>query len=106
MATITHESIAMSRLARAIRDCQIDGKIAVVESGRDCDGCEYSGKVSIVDATPEAYIAHEGHVGEWADGPFYLQIERPDTKVERTSRDLVLEAFEDGHPHVVYSKYP
>jgi len=88
---------------RRIAACAEDGKVAIVESGRDCDGVEYSGKVSIIPSTLEAYCAACDQIAEGADGPFWLDVERP--SIARTlryeSRDLVAEAFENGHPHVL-----
>lgn len=80
-----------------------DGKIAVIESGRDCDGVAYSGCVTIVDANVEAVQAHIDHQVKWADGPVWFDLERPSAAaaIEYKSRDLTLEAFEDGHSHVI-----
>jgi hypothetical protein len=92
----------------ALREWAEDGKIAVMESGRDCDCVEYSGSAHLIDATVAAYDELYERTAKWADGPFYFTLERPSVArgVEYESRDLVLEAFEDGHPHVVYSQYP
>lgn len=96
------DKIAMKRRIAA---CAENGKVAVVESGMDCDCVRYSGHVSIIDATVEAYEAHYDHVAKWADGPFSLGVVSPSEarKIKRQSRDLALEAFEDGHAHVVYA---
>lgn len=104
-----HERInKRAALAALIERCAEDGKIAVVESGRDCDCVEYSGKVSIIEATARAFHAHEQGVAEWADGPFHLAIEKPSVArgIQAESRDLALEAYEDGHPHSVVSRFP
>jgi hypothetical protein len=47
---------------------------------------------------------HVDHVTKWADGPVYFDVMKPrDAKrVRYQSRDLVLEAFEDGHPHCIH----
>lgn len=80
-----------------------DGKIAVVHSGRDCDGVAYSGCVTIVDATVKAVQEHIDHQTKWADGPMWFDLDRPSAAaaIEYQSRDLTLEAFEDGHSHVI-----
>jgi len=80
-----------------------DGKIAVLESGMDCDGVQYAGKVRIVDATKEAVQAHIDHTLNWADGPCYFSLERPSVAndIQYRSRDRTLEAFEDGHAHSI-----
>ena len=79
--------------------------IAVVWSGRDCDGVRYSGQVYMVEATREAVIEHINHEYEWADGPCSWRLMRPSEarSIQYTSRDLTLEAFEDGHAHVIYA---
>ena len=85
-----------------------DGKVAYVESGRDCDCVEYSGHVHIVDATLEAYETLDREIAEWADGPYRLDLTRvSETRsVKRESRDLAMEAYEDGHPHYIVSNFP
>jgi hypothetical protein len=75
------------------------GKIALVRSGRDCDGVEYDGDVVIVTATKQAVEAQvEGDL-EYADGPMYFRLERPSVAktIEHWSRDRAMEAFENGH---------
>lgn len=75
------------------------GKIALVRSGRDCDGVEYDGDVVIVTATKQSVEAQvEGDL-EYADGPMYFRLERPSVAktIEHLSRDRAMEAFENGH---------
>jgi hypothetical protein len=81
-----------------------DGMVLVVESGRDCDGVQYWGRTSTIPAAVMSFIALETHTAKWADGPFRLDIERPSMEkgIDAGSRDLGMEAFEDGHPHVLY----
>lgn len=95
------------RFLNNLRNMAEDGKIAMVEEGRDCDGVEYTGVVHIVDATKEAVEAETDSIGKWADGPFYLRLERPSVAqgIPRTSRDRTMEAHEDGHDHVIYSSF-
>lgn len=85
-----------------------DGKVCAVESGRDCDGVEYSGKIHTIDATIKAWRDLDDDIGQWADGPYYLSVAslREAETIEYASRDLVMEAHEDGHRHVIYSQYP
>jgi len=92
-------------LAARIAACAKNGKLLVVESGRDCDGVQYSGRKYTIDATAKAFHDLHNEIAEWADGPFRLTIVPFDTEVEYTSRDLVMEAYEDGHPHVIYSSF-
>lgn len=106
-------SDALVNLQRAIGIAQIellaeDGKVAVIESGRDCDCVEYDGRVHIIEATVEAFDALHDSISEWADGPFRLQLSKVSeaTGVKYQSRDLVMEARENGHPHYIVSQYP
>lgn len=81
-----------------------DGKVAVVWGGRDCDGVRYSGHVVLVDADWRSLERHIEETCKWADGPcgYYLLSPSEAEQVESESRDLTLEAFEDGHSHVLY----
>jgi hypothetical protein len=86
-----------------IRDFAENGMIAIVESGMDCDGVQYSGIVYLVEANKAVIKAHIEHSLNWADGPMYFSLEKPSKaeKIEYASRDLGMEAHEDGHPHVL-----
>lgn len=94
-------------LHRRIAECAQDGKILVIESGRDCDCVEYSGQTRIIEASVKAFDALQDEIAKWADGPFHLDIDKPseDEFIRYESRDLVLEAFEDGHPHHIVSRF-
>lgn len=83
--------------------CAEQGMVAVIESGRDCDGVQYWGRRHLIPATVMHYYRLWNHTEQWADGPFWFDFERPSAEVEYGSRDLTLEAFEDGHPHVLYT---
>jgi len=87
-----------------IKEYEHNGKLYLVESGRDCDGVQYSGTTHSCKADPWALRALEDGIGEWADGPFSLNLIKHEDldEVEYTSRDLTLEAFEDGHQHILY----
>lgn len=79
------------------------GKIAIVESGMDCDGVQYDGHVHLVEATKEAIAKEIDRILDYADGPAYFDLERPSIahNIEYRSRDRILEAFEDGHAHSI-----
>lgn len=81
-----------------------DGRVAVVWSGRDCDGVRYHNDVRMIEATVKAVDEHINHTYEWADGPCSYWITTPTygRSLVYESRDLVMEAFEDGHSHVIY----
>lgn len=104
--------IAIRGLERAILEHEIvflseGGQVAVIESGRDCDCVEYDGYVRIIDATIDAFEALDTQIGESADGPYHLRLCRISNldSVEYTSRDLVMKAYEDGHPHHIVSSF-
>lgn len=97
-------TVARRRFLAKLRDYAEGGKIALVWGGRDCDGVQYSGHVSLVNATLQDVESSIDQAYEWADGPMYWELMRPSEaeSVERTSRDLTMEAYEDGHAHVLY----
>jgi hypothetical protein len=90
---------ARLQMHRDITDKQEDGKIMLVESGRDCDGVRYWGRTHECAADWRSVIALTDRIAYWADGPFQLAIERPSALIKSGSRDLTLEAFENGHAH-------
>lgn len=88
---------------RRVRDCAEAGRVALVRSGVDCDYVRYSGDVCYVEADWRKVDERIAHDLEWADGPMRHVIERPSVaaRIGYESRDLALEAFEDGHPHYI-----
>jgi len=80
------------------------GKIAVVSGGMDCDCVRWDGAVEIIPATYTHLMAWENDFYEAAEGPQHYKVERPSVArdIERTERDLAMEAHENGHPHTVY----
>lgn len=92
---------------RAILDrCWSDGKIGVAVSGMDCDCSSYARQytIDVPNSVPHLKRWFDEH-NEWLDGPESLSFIHPDAvdASQNYSRDLALEAFEDGHPHVVYA---
>jgi hypothetical protein len=85
-----------------INSVAVDGKVAVIFGGMDCDCSQYTGVRYEAPATFYGVLRVVDDYGKWADGPFGWRVASPDEEIVRTSRDLALEAFEDGHPHVVY----
>ena len=100
----TQERARRQQFLQSIARCAEGGRVAVVWSGRDCDGAKYAHSVAIVDADKKEVEAHIEHTYEWADGSCAYYIERPSVarELEYSSRDLALEAFEDGHSHAIY----
>lgn len=89
----------------AIDAATVNGKVGVVVSGRDCDGCSYyRERVRPAPSSVVAWLREYEHHFQWLDGPETTTFVRPDLVEDglSESRDLALEAFEDGHPHVVY----
>jgi hypothetical protein len=82
-----------------------NGKILVIVGGRDCDGSEYYGQTYLVDANYTAVSHFEEWQADGADGVIGFDYDAPSNEGEYSysSRDLALEAFENGHNHVIYS---
>lgn len=80
-----------------------NGEVAIVESGMDCDGVQYWGDVTILPADVRAVEDHIAKRLAWADGPMNFQLARPSEvrDLVAESRDLALEAHENGHQHVL-----
>jgi hypothetical protein len=91
---------------RVLDRCWADGKIGIIRSGMDCDCTKYHHEEVIpMRNSVQALKRWDDHRQEWLDGPESVQFVRPD-QIDRSndySRDLALEAYEDGHPHVVYA---
>lgn len=99
-AVVTLEAVAaIINTADIIERMAHEGRIKLVESGMDCDCVKYDGRVHECDATLEAYDKLHDEISEWADGPFSLRIVPWDEEIKYTSRDLAMEAYENGHPH-------
>jgi len=78
------------------------GQVALVVRQMDCDCAEWTSAsvmqasvIRVQRAIEQTYDNAEGRVSWW--------IARPDEHVERDERDHALEAFEEGHAHVVYA---
>lgn len=78
-----------------------DGMLYLEESGMDCDCVRYSGRIHCIPATLQAYKKLEDDTYKWSDGPFNLRLvtQAEAESAQYQSRDLALEAFENGHPH-------
>lgn len=76
-----------------------DGTMWVSQSGRDCDGSVYQWRAYKIPATLVAFYKEDGHIAKSADGPFCLNIHNENTLPQPWSRDLAMEAYEDGHPY-------
>ena len=61
-------------------------------------------RVALIDANVTSVNGWENDYMEYAEGSQWWNIEPMDyaLSLKRSSRDLAMEAFEDGHPHVIY----
>lgn len=96
---------ARRKLINDVRDLAEGGKVALVNGGMDCDCSRWENSVSMVPATVRAVDEWIESFYEHAEGPQWHYVERPSVArtLRASSRDLALEAFEDGHQHVVYA---
>ena len=80
-----------------------NGQVGIIWDGMDCDCASYSYS-SVVDASPVTLHRYVYSMLEGAEGPLsYRFVSKTSAhNYKRTSRDLALEAFEEGHSHVVY----
>lgn len=82
------------------------GQVVILESGMDCDCVAFSNRKYKVDALPIAVRVLMDRIYGDAEGPCYLSIVSPSAakRLDYGSRDLGMEAYEDGHPgNVSYS---
>jgi hypothetical protein len=91
-------------IVKKIKNFAENGEVLLIESGRDCDGVEYGGRTCLMDANFVSVNAYIEKAEDWADGAIYFEFDRPSNaeNYSRSSRDLTLEAYENGHPHVIY----
>jgi hypothetical protein len=78
------------------------GLVGLSVTQMDCDCSQWS----TLEAIPaqRVYLERElQRIYENAEGPVSWGLCEPPARPEYHSRDLALEAFEDGHPHVVYA---
>ena len=80
-----------------------DGEICLVESGMDCDCVSYCHSSIRRGYSVMQFILEQRHMYEWADGPCNLALCPPSERPDNYSRDLAMEAYENGHPHYITS---
>lgn len=69
-------------LKQHITSCTEDGKIAVVRSGRDCDGCSYGIVEHITAPSVMAWLKYDDERTRYLDGPEACYIDRPSNQPE------------------------
>lgn len=96
---------ARVELGREIASKAYHGKVAMVESGMDCDCVRYSGIVRMIPASIIAWVHATDQAYYNAEGPISLYMVTPEEgrKIKYHSRDLAAEAYEDGHPGIIYT---
>jgi len=92
------------KFKKEIEELSVDGKVAIVCGGIDCDHARWDNRVRIVDANLTSVIAWENNYMSHAEGAQWYDLKPMDyaLSLNESSRDLAMEAFEDGHPHVIY----
>ena len=78
------------------------GMVCLVSSGMDCDHATWLYGDIVPTPTVTAFMRQHAAYMAGAEGPQGMYAVPPTECPESESRDLILEAFEDGHPHVVY----
>lgn len=89
-------------LAFRIKELSSFGWVRICWNSQDCDGFRTSGQSEIVPAMPSYVAAFVDRLYADAEGPLSWWLEVPQIKPVVETRDLVMEAFENGHPHVIY----
>lgn len=88
-------------LAR-IQDIQEDGVIAIVRSGIDCDGSQYTRTIHCTMPHMMKFQMLEDQHYDSLDGVESTHFGRPsEYPREYKSRDLAMEAYENGHPSLL-----
>jgi len=94
------------RLARLhwldqIKTLAEDGQIALCSWSRDCDMCEGTTR-TVMPADAKLIDERMDRDYAGAEGPMNHWLQRVSAPYEGYFRDRALEAYEDGHPHVIY----
>lgn len=79
----------------------LDGQIGLVSTGMDCDCVQYCHSRIVTGMTAFKFQKLRDEEERWADGPCHLALCHPYGCPESYSRDLIMEAYENGHSHVV-----
>jgi hypothetical protein len=89
-------------LADRVRGLTRNGQIGIIYGGMDCD-CSTFSRSTVLPAVPRLVERFIDRFHDGAEGPQWTRIVTPIEACAHvaSSRDLALEAFEDGHPHAV-----
>lgn len=91
-------------IAARINAVAVNGAFGLVVRGRDCDGTAYHYEyLQDVPRSIFAFRQQNADAAAWLDGPQTTTYVRPSEIEDGLSetRDLALEAFENGHPHLL-----
>jgi len=104
-AAIDYKIAFRADLAAAVLPHVVNGELGILRSGMDCDCSRYSGGSVMRFTSLVALAKAEDDHQYWLDGPESVAYVHPDVArgTPHESRDLAMEAYEDGHPHVVYA---
>ena len=90
------------KLHQAIRKYARNGELSFNVDSMDCDCYRVQSSRNVPAFPPVSIEARINYEYDGAEGPTSVWIDTPIEQETRESRDLALEAFEDGHPHVIY----
>lgn len=100
---VHHKIQERVQLQRALDRATVNGQVTVVTKGMDCDCSAFHYRTTRNRDILMAEFQGITRRYEDAEGPLQVWFEQPGDYPDcHESRDLALEAFEDGHPHVVY----
>ena len=82
-----------------------NGSVLIVWGQRDCDGSQSDGNTELVDAGYYSAQKFIDNLYEGADGAVWYEYAKPsaDDDIAVETRDLALEAYENGHNHIIYA---
>jgi hypothetical protein len=88
---------------KQLAELQEGGVVAIVYGCIDCDSGRWDNRVSLVPATITAVEQWAERYHAQVEGPQWQRLERPSVAADlvEDDRDLALEAFEDGHAHLL-----
>jgi len=88
-----------------IKENAENGRVLIVYGGRDCDGSQSEGYTKLVDAGYYSAQKFIDSLYEGADGAIWYEFAKPseDVNIAVETRDLALEAFENGHNSTIYA---
>lgn len=104
LAPVHHTINARHQFRRILDRTVVNGWFGVVRSGHDCDCSQYYREsIEIAPKGAVQFMRQEQEHEEWLDGPESTHYRKPDEITpQHKSRDRALEAYEDGHPHLVF----